>query len=225
MQKFNIFKNVLWKLSKLWPTLKTLKKKKKQHIFRQICGCWLCSQFAVSLPVMHTAALSRNEKKKKNDCCCTAGWETVWAVIYVTASLAKKFESRAISQLKPESLCTWRKQLGTLSTGVRISYIGVFVLWTSTFLGAEQQIHGGPSGLKWSNIYQVDKPLRHALFSKLSRPRRCSILTFTLRWLRWPGNSTVLIGLGAGDAIWWWILKRSRQPSPKQSHSVGLHAV
>lgn len=39
----------------------------------------------------------------------------------------------------------------------------------------------------------------------------CSMLTFTLRWLRWPGNSTVLIGLGAGDAIWWWILKRSRQ--------------
>lgn len=49
----------------------------------------------------------------------------------------------------------------------------------------------------------------------------CSILTFTLRWLRWPGNSTLLIGLGAEDAIWWWILKRSKQPLQSKAMPLG----
>lgn len=78
----------------------------------------------------------------------------------------------------------------------------------------------GYSELKSGNIYQVDKPLRHALFPSYHGPWMLHAdLYFEVATLTWKFHSADW--LGAGDAIWWWILKRSRQPLQRKAIPLG----
>lgn len=101
-------------------------------------------------------------------------------------------------------------------------FFGLFVLIAEFLLIAAQMESSQVRRRCKSVIYSGVGAHRLA---SLGRPRTLPSWPFTLRWLHWPGNSTLLIGFGTGDAICWCILKRSRRPSQQESHPVGLHAV